>query len=178
MAKKVDAWYDRKWLLPTLAVLTFVSMPFREDIREVVKGLGVVLDDWLFDSLLAGGLIGLVVLLLLKSDRAARACGDLRGQVQGDLAAHRNQLKGDLADHGRQLKTDLGVLVDSQLSPISDRIGTLQSTVSAFGGRLEAVDSRLAALDARLATLDSRLAALDSRVTALKDAVARSTDPT
>ena len=49
MAKRVNAWYDRKWLMPMLAILTFVAMPFREDIREAVSGLGVTLDDWLFD---------------------------------------------------------------------------------------------------------------------------------
>ena len=135
MAKIVNAWYDRKWLMPTLAILTFVSMPFREDIREVVSGLGVMLDDWLFDFLLAGGLIGLVVVLVLKIDRAARIYEDLRDQLQEDLANHRKQLKKDLA-----------ALVDSKLQPITDSIGTLQSNVSALGSRLDALDSRITAL--------------------------------
>ena len=135
MAKRVNAWYDRKWLMPALAILTFVSMPFREDIREAVKGQGVILDDWLFDFLLAGGLIGLVIVLVLKSDRAARTCEDLREQMQEDLANYRKQLQKDLAD-----------LVDSKLKPITDGIGTLQSNVSALGNRLDALDSRITAL--------------------------------
>ena len=157
MAKRVNAWYERKWLMPTLAILTFVSMPFREDIREAVRRRGVTLDDWLFDFLLAVGLIGLVVVLVLKSDRAARACEDLREQMQEDLANHRNQLKEDLANHRKQLQEDLASLVDSKLKPITDGIGTLQSKVSA---------------------LDSRLAALDSRITALTEVVARSSNRT
>ena len=39
MPKRVNAWYDRKWVMPTLAILTFVSMPFREDIRKAATGL-------------------------------------------------------------------------------------------------------------------------------------------
>ena len=146
MAKRVNAWYDRKWLMPMLAILTFVAMPFREDIREAVSGLGVTLDDWLFDFLLAGGLIGLVVMLVLKSDRAARTCEDLREQLQEDLADHRNQLKEDLANHRKQLQKDLAALIDSKLKPITDGIGTLQSNVSALGSRLDALDSRMTAL--------------------------------
>ena len=84
MANRV-AWYDRKWVMPTVAVLTFVSMAFIEDIRRAVTGV-VVSDDWVFDLLWAGGLIGLVVVLALKSDRAKRACEDLREQFQQDLA--------------------------------------------------------------------------------------------
>ena len=145
MAKR-NAWYDRKWLMPTLAIITLVFMPFREDIRKAVSGLGVMLDDRLFDFLLAGGLIGLVVVLVLKSDRAARICEDLREQLQEDLADHRSRLNEDLENHQRQLQEDLTALVDSKLEPITDGIRTLQSHVSALGSRLDALDSRITAL--------------------------------
>ena len=141
--------------MPTLAILTFVCIPFREDIRKAVTGLGVILDDRWLDFLLAGGLIGLVVVLVLKSDRAARICEDLREQFQEDLADHRSQLKKDLANHRKQLQKDQVALFDSKLKPITDGIGTLQSNVSALG---------------------SHVSALDSRITALKDMVARSTN--
>ena len=104
------------------------------------------MNDWLFDFSLAVGLIGLVVVLVLKSDRAARTCEDLREQMQGDLANHRDQLKEDLANHRKQLREDLASLVNSKLQPITDGIGTLQSNVSAFGSRLDALDSRITAL--------------------------------
>lgn len=177
MAKNASAWYDKKWLMPTLAVLTFVFMPFREDIRSAVKDLGLVLDDRWFDSLLAVGLIGLAILLLLKSDRAARACEVLRQKVKQDLTNHRKKLNQDMATHGEQLKDNLSSSVDSQLQPVADRLGTLHSTVGAFGSRLEALDSRLAALDSRLAALDSRVASIDSSPAAIKDDEARSPDP-
>ena len=154
MPKRVKGWYDRKWLVPTFAILTFVSGPFREDIRMAALGvLGLILGDWLFDLLLTGGLIGLAVVLILKSDQATRACEDLRKQLQADLADHRKQLRKELSDHREQLQEDLSALADTKLKQITDSIGTLQSNVSAFGSRLDA---------------------LDSRITALKDLVARS----
>ena len=169
MTEGVKAWYDKKWLMPALAVLTFISMPFREDIREVVlevvvKALGVKLGGWLFDVTLAVGLIGLVVVLSLKIDRAARACEDLKGQLDQDFANHRQQLNCDLANYRKQLQEDSAVLVDSKLKPINEGIGTLNSKVSA--------------LDSRLAALDSRMAALDSQITALKEVMARPTNTT
>ena len=119
--------------MPTLAMLTFISMPFREDIRQVVVGgIGVTLDDWLFDVALAGGLIGLVVVLVLKSDRAARACEDLEGQLNQDFANHRQEMNGDLANQRELLQEHLTALVDSKLKPITDDIGTLRSNVSAW----------------------------------------------
>ena len=36
MPKRVKAWYDRAWLVPAVAILTFVSAPFLEDIRQAV----------------------------------------------------------------------------------------------------------------------------------------------
>ena len=79
MPKRVEAWYDRRWLLPTIAIFTLISAPFQEDIRKAVPaGVGVMLEDWFFDFLLTGGMIGLAVVLILKSDRATRACEDLR----------------------------------------------------------------------------------------------------
>ena len=146
MAKRANAWYDNKWVMPTLAILTFVSMPFREDIRGAVTGLGVTLDDRLFDFLLVGGIIVLVVVLVSKSDRAARTCEDLREQLQEDLAEHRNQLKEDLAEHRKKLQDDLATLADARLKPIADGIRTLQSIVSVLGSRVDALDSRITAL--------------------------------
>ena len=146
--------------MPTLAILTFVSTPFGQDIREGV--LGVMSYDWLFDFLLAVGSIGLVILLVLKSGRAARACEGLREQMQEDLASHRNQFKEDLANYRKQLQEDLAPLVDSKLKPITDSIGTLQSNGSALNSRLHA--------------LESRIAALESRITALTEAVVRFTN--
>ena len=147
MPKRVKAWYDRRWLLPTIAIFTLISAPFREDIRKAVPaGVGVMLEDWFFDFLLTGGMIGLAVVLILKSDRATRACEDLRQQLQKDLADHRKQLSVDLAGNRKQLQEDLSALVDTKLKPISDDIATLQSHVSAFGGRLDVLDSRITAL--------------------------------
>ena len=149
MPKRVKAWYDRKWLVPTVTILTFVSAPFLEDIRKAVlagAGVGVMLGDWVFDFLLTGGMLGLVVVLILKSDRATRACEDLRQQLQKDLADHQEQLSADLADKRNQLQEDLAALVDTKLKPISDSIATLQSHVSALNGRVDALDSRITAL--------------------------------
>ena len=147
MPKRVKSWYDRKWLMPTCAVLTSVSGPFREDIREaILGGLGLIVGDWLFDLLLTGGLLGLAVVLILKSDRATRACEDLREQLQGDLADYRKQLREELSDHRKKLQEDLPALVDTKLKQITDGIVTLQSHVSALGSRLDALDSRIAAL--------------------------------
>ena len=157
MLKRVTAWYDRKWLAPTVAILTFVSAPFLEDIRKaVLAGVGVMSGDWFFDFLLTGGLIGLAVLLILKSDRATRACEDLRQQLQEDLADHRKQLSADLADNRKQLQEDLSAMVDIKLKPISDAIPTLQSHVIALGSRLDALDSRITALNAMVALSSSR----------------------
>ena len=161
MAKRTEAWHDKKWLMPTLAVLAIVSSPFVQDIRDaVVQGLGIVSLDWLFDFFLTGGLLGLVVVLMLKSDRAARACEDLREQVQKDLAEHRKQLHEDLAG-----------LVDPRLQQITDSIATLQSNVVALGSRVDALQSNVIALG-------SRVDVLDSRITALKDAVVSSSTTT
>ena len=91
--------------------------------------------NWLFNLLLTGGLIGLAAVLILKSDRAARACDALREQLQADLA-----------DHRKQLQEDLPALVDPKIKQITDSIGTLQSNVSALGSRLDALDSRITAL--------------------------------
>ena len=146
MPKRVKAWYDREWLVPAVAILTFISAPFLEDIRKaVLAGVGVMLGDWFFDFLLTGGLIGLAVVLILKSDRATRACEDLRQQLQEDLADHRKQLSADLADNRQQLQEDLSALVDTKLQPISDSLATLRSYVIAFGSRLDALESRVAA---------------------------------
>ena len=171
MAKRVNAWYDRKWVMPTLAILTLVFTLFREDIRKAVTGLGVMLDDRWLDFLLACGLIGLVVVLVSKSERAARTCENLREQLQKDLAAHRNQLKKGLANHREKLQKDQAALLDSRLKPITDGVGTLQSSVRALG-------SRVSTLSSRVSTLSSSLDALDSRITALKDVVAHSTNTT
>ena len=152
MARRVNAWYDKKWLVPTLAILTFVSGPFREDIREaVLGGLGLILGNWVFDSLLTGGLIGLAVVLILKSDRATRACEDLREQLRADLADYRKQLRKELLSHRNQLQEDLPALIDTKLKQITDDIGTLKSSVSVLSSRLAALDSRIAALDSRIA---------------------------
>lgn len=168
MTKRGTAWYDRKWLMPTLTIVTLVSMPFREDIRDAGKVLlgGVILDDRLFDFLLVAALVSLVVVLLSKSDRATRTCEDLREQMQQDLANHRKQLKEDLASHRQQLQEDLTALADSKLKPITDGLATLQSNVSASGSRLDALDSRITALKDLV----------DSKITALKDLVDPSTD--
>ena len=136
-----------------LGILTFVSMPFREDIRQGVKGLGLVLDDRLFDLLLAGALIGLVAVLVAKSERAARACQDHREQLQKDLASHRSQLKKDLAVHREKMQQDLAASLDSRLKPIADAVATLQSNVTALGSRIDALDSRITALKAVVASL-------------------------
>ena len=150
MQKRVEAWYDRKWLVPALAILSFVSAPFLEDIRKaVLLGVGVISNDWLFDILLTGGLIGLVVILILKSDRTMRASEDLRSQLQKNLADHRKLWNADLADHRKQLQEDLPPLVDSKLKQISLEIATLRSLVSASNGRLDALDSRITALKGR-----------------------------
>ena len=147
MPKRVKAWYDREWLVLAVAILTFVSAPFLEDIRKaVLASVGVMSGDWFFDFLLTGGLIGLAVVLILKSDRATRACEDLRQQLQEDLADHRKQLSADLADNRQQLQEDLSALVDTKLQPISDSLATLRSYVIAFGSRLDALESRVAAL--------------------------------
>ena len=148
--------------MPTLAILTLVSMPFREDIRDVGKSLlGVMLDDRLFDFLLVAALVGLVVVLLSRSDRATRTCEDLREQMQQDLANHRNQLEEDLASHRKQLEEDLTALADSNLKPITDGIATLQSKVGASGDRLDALHSRITAhkdlVDLRIAELKKLL---------------------
>ena len=133
--------------MPTVAVLTFVSAPFLEDIRQaVLAGVNVILGDWFFDFLLTGGLIGLAVVLILKSDRATRACEDLLQQLQKDLADHREQLSVDLANNRKQLQEDLSALVDTKLTPISNAIATVQSHVSALGSRLDVLDSRITAL--------------------------------
>ena len=163
MEKRVKAWYDRQWLVLTVAFLTFVSAPFLGDIRKaVLEGIGVMSGDWFFDLLLTGGLIGLAVVLILKSDRATRACEDLRERLKEDLAEHGKQLSAVLADHQKQLQEELPALVDTKLKPISDAIATLESSVSA--------------LSSRAAALDSRMAALDSRMGALTDALKRSRD--
>ena len=147
MAKRVKSWYDRAWLVPAITICTLVSAPFLEDIRKaVLASVGVMLGDWFFDFLLTGGLIGLAVVLILKSDRATRACEDLQQQLQEDLADHRKQLSADLADNRQQLQEDLSALVDTKLQPISDSLATLRSYVIAFGSRLDALESRVAAL--------------------------------
>ena len=147
MPKRAKAWYDRKWLVPTIAIFTLVSAPFREDIRQAVPaGVGVMLGDRFFDFLLTGGLIGLVIVLILKSDRATRACEDLRQQLQKELADHRKQLSADLAGNRKQVQEDLSELVDTKLKPISDTNATLQSHMIALGSRLDALDSRITAL--------------------------------
>ena len=132
--------------MPTLAILTFGSMPFREDIRTAVIGLGVTWGDRLFDLFLAAVLVGLVVVLVSKTERAARTVEDLREQSQKDLAKHRNQLNADLKNHREQMQKDLAALLDSRLKPITDGLGTLQSNVSALNGRLDVLDSRITAL--------------------------------
>ena len=158
MPKRVKVWYDKKWLVPSLTFFTFVSAPFREDIRKaVLEGVGVTLGDLFFDVLLTGGIIGLAVVLLLKSDRATRACEDLRQQLKKDSADHQKQLSADLADNRKQLQEELSALVDPKLKPISDNIATLQSHVI---------------------SLVTRLAALESRINALNDTVERSTSTT
>ena len=154
MAKRGKAWYDRKWVPTILAILSLVSGLFREDIRGAVTGLPLFQVDWFYDILMAVGVIGLVLVLMLKSDRAARTCEDLREQLQKDLAKHRKNLNEDLASHREELQKNLVALVDSRLKPVADGVGTLDSNLSAFG---------------------NRLGALDSRITALADVVARST---
>ena len=148
MPKRVKAWYDRGWLLTTtLSICAIVIGLFREDIRKaILVSVGMMSGDWVFDFLLTGGLIGLAVVLILKSDRATRACEDLRQQLQEDLADHRKQLSADLADNRQQLQEDLSALVDTKLQPISDSLATLRSYVIAFGSRLDALESRVAAL--------------------------------
>ena len=136
-----------------LGILTFISMPFREDIRQAVTSLGLVLDDRLFDLFLAGALIGLFAVLVSKSDRAARACEDLREQAQKDLASHRTQLKKDLAKHREQTRKDLMALLDSRLNPITDGVGTLHSNVTALGSRIAALESRVSVLQTTVAAL-------------------------
>ena len=163
MPKQTKAWYDRRWLVPTLAILTFVSAPFLEDIRgAVLKAGDIVLGDWLFDVLLAGGLLGLAVVLMLKSDRAARASEDLRQKLHQDLADHRRLLQEDLANHREELQQDLGTLVDSKLKPITEGIETLKSKVSTL-------DSRMAALESRMTVLESRMTALESGMTTFRN---------
>ena len=100
--------------------------------------LSVMLGDRLFDFLLAAGLIGLVAVLVSKSERAARAAEDLRER----------RLQEDLANHREQLQKDLAALLDSRLRPVTDGVGTLQSNVSALAGRLDVLDSRITALKA------------------------------
>ena len=39
MPKRVKAWYDREWLVPAVAIFTFVSAPFLEDIFKKVRRL-------------------------------------------------------------------------------------------------------------------------------------------
>ena len=147
MRKRVKAWYDIKWLVPTVAILAFLSAPFLADIREtVLAGVGLMWGDWVFDFLLTGGLIGLALVLILKSDRATRACEDLREQLEEDLAKHRKQLIGALADHRKQLQEDLPALVDPKLKQISEAIATLQTHVGALSGRVDVLDSRITAL--------------------------------
>ena len=136
MANRV-AWYGRGWVIPTLTVLTLVATLFPEDIREAVTGV-VVLEDRLFEVLRMGGLIGLIVVLVLKSDRAARASEDLREQLLEDLSDHRSQLKEDLADHRKQLQEDLTDLINTRLKPISDGVGMLQSNASALSSHMSA----------------------------------------
>ena len=154
MAKRLNAWYDRKWLMPTLAILTWVSTPFGEDIREAARALiGVVWADRLFDSLLAVGALGLVFVLVLTSNRATRTCENLQRHMQKDLAAHRDQLVQDLANHQTQLQEDLAAVVESKLKPITDGLATLQSNVSALGSRVDALDSRISALKDQLSLL-------------------------
>ena len=162
MQKRVRSWYDRKWLIPVLAILTFVSQPFLEDIRgAIVNALGITLDYQLsdillFDILWAGGLIGLAIVLMLKSDQATRVCEDLRDQFQEDLTIHRQKLEDDLTQ-----------LADTKLIPITEGISTLKSKTSVLDSRLSALDSRMGTLDSRMGTLDSRMSALDSRMSAL-----------
>ena len=147
MVKRTEAWHDKKWLMPTLGVLALVSSPFAQDIRgAAIKGLGLVSPDWLFDFLLTGGVIGLAILLMLKSDRAARACEDLREQVQGDLASHRTKMRENLSKHRKQLQEDLPASVDPKLKQITDSIATLESHVTALGSRVGALESRVVAL--------------------------------
>ena len=112
-----------------------------------------MLDDRLLNFLLAVGLVGLVVVLVLKSDRATRTCEDLREQLQEDLA-----------DDREQLQKDLTALLDSRLKPITDGVGVLRSKVGAL-------DSRVSALDSQVRALGSRLGLLGTRITALKDTV-------
>ena len=162
MANRV-AWYDRKWVMPALAILTFVSMPFQQDIRDAVTGV-VTLDDWFFDFLQAAGLVGLVIVLVLRSNRAARTCEDLREHFRRSLAQNRSKLEKDLANQQKQLQKELAELTDSRLKPVLEGLATLQSNVRTF--------------DSRLSALDSRLGAIDSRVAALTDMVGRSKKPT
>ena len=159
MPERVKARHDRAWLLPTtLSIFAIVIGLFREDLRKaILVSVGMMSGDWVFDFLLAGGLIGLAVVLLLRSGRATRACEGLRQQLQEDSADHQKQLSADLADNRKQLQEELSALVDSKLKPISDNIAPLQSHVISLG---------------------HRLAALESRITALNDTVERSTSTT
>ena len=148
MAKELSAWYDKKWVMPVLSILGLVFMLFREEIRGAIVRQGVTVDDRWFDMLLAGAFIGLVGVLASKSDRATRACTDLRAEFQEDLARHRKDLNHDLDNYRKQLQTHLDTLVDSRLRQIYEGVGTLDSKLSAVNSRIDALDSRITALTA------------------------------
>lgn len=162
MANRV-AWYDRRWVMPALAILTFVTMPFQQDIRDAITGVAN-LGDWLLDSIQALGLVGLVIVLVLRSNQAARTCEGLREHFQQSLANSCSQLEQQLANERKQLHEKLSDLTDSRLKPILEELSTLQSNMKTF--------------DSRLSALDSRLGALDSRIAALTDMMNRSKKPT
>lgn len=155
--------------MPTLTVLTLVATLFPEDIRGAVVTGVVVLDDRLFEVLRMGGLIGLIVVLVLKSDRAARASENLRELLIEDLADHRSQLKEYLEDYRKQLQNDLTDLIDSRLKPISDGVGTLQLKASELSSHMSALNSRQAAFESRMTAFESRMTTFESRISARQD---------
>ena len=153
MPKRRNAWYERKWVPPLLGFFTLVSAPFLQDIRKSAIGLSDPWDDRLFGFLFVGGLIGLVIVLVSKSERAARSCEDLREQLQKDLEKHRHQSTKDLSKHSDQMQEGLAALLDSRLEPIREEVGTLQSRVSALDSRMGALESRITALQSLVSQL-------------------------
>ena len=152
--------------MPTLAVLTFVSMPFREDIRLVLQTLfGVVLEDRWFDLLLAVGVTGLAALLVLTTNRATRTCENLTGQIQDAMADHRSRWQKDLAKHQKQLQQDVSASLDPKFTGLTLEIATLRSHVIALGSRLDALGSRLDALDTKLTAYKEKLLARSTDTT-------------
>ena len=157
MSKRNKTWYEKKWLAPTVAILTLVSAPFLEDIRKaVLAGVGVMSVDWFFDFVLTGGMIGLALLLIVKSERATRACEDLGQKLTDDLANQRDHFSTALSDSRRRHQEELSTLVDAKLKPISDDIRTLQSYANSLGSRLDALNSRITALNDTVERLTKR----------------------